>query len=105
MESDAALDPQAFILSPESSVALARVIVNSASYYHAGVAVARKAVELLREAYGQGKLHIEPKEVAWFDTMQDDLDELPESESEFIGRQLALADRSRFLPQEYELKG
>jgi methanol--5-hydroxybenzimidazolylcobamide Co-methyltransferase len=105
VESDAALDPQAFILSPESSVALARVIVNSDSYYHAGVAVARKAVELLREAYGQGKLHIEPKEVAWFDTMQDDLDELPESESEFIGRQLALADRSRFLPQEYELKG
>jgi hypothetical protein len=37
--------------------------------------------------------------------MQDSLDELPESESEFIGHQLALADRSRFLPEEYELKG
>jgi|CZKL01.1.fsa_nt_gi methanol--5-hydroxybenzimidazolylcobamide Co-methyltransferase len=105
VESDVALDPQAFILSPESSLALARVIVDSNSHYHAGVAVAHKAIESLRSAHDNGKLRIEPNEVAWFDIMQDSLDELPESESEFIGHQLALADRSRFLPEEYELKG
>ena len=103
IESDAAADPQAFILSPESSLTLARTIVQCDSHYHAGVAVARKAVELLRGAYEQGKLRIDPKEVAWFDNMQDSLDEMPESEAEFIGRQLALADRSRFLPEEYGL--
>ena len=99
------LDPQAFIISPESSVELARVIVASDSHYHAGVAVARKAVELLRGAHEQGKLHIAPNEVAWFDNMQNTLDDLPESESEFIARQLASADRTRFLPEEYGLKG
>jgi hypothetical protein len=36
--------------------------------------------------------------------MQDTLDQLPESESEFIAQQLARADRSRFLPEEYGLK-
>jgi methanol--5-hydroxybenzimidazolylcobamide Co-methyltransferase len=105
VESDAALDPQAFILSPKSSVALARVIVESDSHYHAGAAVANKAIELLRSAHSNGKLRIEPNEVAWFDIMQDSLDELPESEWEFIERHLALTERSRFLPEEYDLKG
>lgn len=103
VESDVATDAQAFIISPESSIALARTIVASNSHYHAGVAVARKAVELLRDAHGAGKLRIAPNEVSWFDSLQDTLDELPESESEFIGQQLALADRSRFLPKEYGL--
>src|ERR1035437_2195984 len=58
VESDVATDPQAFIISPESSIELARVIVASDSHYHAGVAVARTAVELLRGAYDQGKLRI-----------------------------------------------
>lgn len=104
VESDVATDPQAFIISPESSVTLARSIVSSDSHYHAGVAVARKAVELLRGAHDQGKVRIAPNEVIWFDIMQDALDELPASESEFIAQQLALADRSRFLPEEYGLK-
>ena len=103
VESDVATDPQAFIISPESSVKLARVITDSDSHYHAGVAAARKAVELLRGAHAQGKLRIAPNELVWFDTMQDTLDELPESETEFIARQLAVADRSRFLPEEYGL--
>ncbi|MEI2723924.1 MAG: methyltransferase MtaB domain-containing protein [Verrucomicrobiota bacterium] len=82
---------------------LARVIVGSDSHYHAGIAVARKAVELLRGAHAKGILRIAPNEVVWFDTLQDTLDDLPESESEFIGQQLAAADRSRFLPEEYGL--
>ncbi|MGP8200744.1 MAG: methyltransferase MtaB domain-containing protein [Limisphaerales bacterium] len=104
VESDVATDPQAFIISPESAVELARVIVGSDSHYHAGAAVARKAVELLRGAHAKGRLRIASNELAWFDTMQATLDELPECESEFIARQLALADRSRFLPDEYGLE-
>jgi methanol--5-hydroxybenzimidazolylcobamide Co-methyltransferase len=104
VESDVATDPQAFIISPESSVALARVIVGSSSHYHAGVAVARKAVELLRDAHGKGKLRIPPNEIIWFDTLQDTLDDLPENESEFTVQQLGAADHSRFLPEEYGLQ-
>jgi len=103
VESDVATDPQAFIISPASSVELARAIVGADSHYHAGVAVARKAVELLRDAHDQGRLRIAANEVSWFDTMQDTLDELPASESKFIAAQLALADHSRFLPAEYGL--
>ena len=103
VEPDVATDPQAFIISPESSIALAKAIVGSDSHYHAGVAVARKAVELLRGAHEQRKVRIAPNEVIWFDTLQDTLDDLPESESEFIGLQLTLADKAKFLPMEYGL--
>jgi methanol--5-hydroxybenzimidazolylcobamide Co-methyltransferase len=104
VESDVAMDPQAFIISPESSIALAKVIVASDSHYHAGVAVARKAIELMSAAHAARQLRIAANEVQWFDSLRDTLDDLPESESEFIAQQLALADRSRFLPAEYGLK-
>ena len=104
VESDEATDPQAYIISPASAVVLARAIVASDSHYRAGVAVAGKAVELLRDAHAAGKLRIAPNEVIWFDTLQEVLDEMPEKESEFIARQMAVADHSRFLPEEYGLK-
>jgi methanol--5-hydroxybenzimidazolylcobamide Co-methyltransferase len=104
VESDVASDPQAFIISPECSVELARVIVASDSHYHAGVAVARKALELLGCAHDKKQLRIAPNEISWFDNLRDTIDELPESESDFIAQQLALADLSRFLPEEYGLR-
>ncbi|MCU0771689.1 MAG: methanol--corrinoid methyltransferase [Verrucomicrobia bacterium] len=104
VESDVATDPQAFIISPESSLALAKAIVGCDSHYHAGVAVARKAIDLMRAAHAQGKLRIAANEVQWFDTLRDTLDELPESESEFIDLQLGVADKTKFLAAEYGLK-
>jgi methanol--5-hydroxybenzimidazolylcobamide Co-methyltransferase len=103
VESDAPADPQAFIISPEASVELARTIVGSDSHYHAGVAVARKAVAMLREAHEHGALRIPENETMWLDSMDDTLDEMPGDEMEFISRQLAIADHSRFLPAEYGL--
>jgi hypothetical protein len=76
--------------------------VNSDSHYHAGVAVARKAVELLRDAHGEANCASRPMSWSGSTPCKTRWTELPESESEFIGRQLALADRSRFLPQEYD---
>jgi len=46
-QSDVATDPQALIISPKSAVELARVIVGSDTHYHAGIAVARKAVAFI----------------------------------------------------------
>lgn len=103
VDSDAALDPQAFIISPHSSIELAKAIVGCDSHYHAGVAVARKAVELLQEAAANQRLRIAPNETNWLDNMRDTLDEMPDSEDEFISQQLAMADSSKFLPSEYGL--
>lgn len=103
VNSDAALDPQAFIISPESSIELARAIIACDSHYHAGIAVARRAVDLLDEASAAGVLKIAPNEGNWMGMMRDTLDDLPDSETEFIDQQLARADPAKFLPEEYGL--
>jgi len=103
VDSDAALDPQAFIISPQSSIELAETIVASDSAYHAGVAVARRAIELMKDASATGQLKIAENEADWLNSMTEALDELPPSEAEFISAQLAVADSSKFLPGEYGL--
>src|SRR5208283_5303541 len=74
VKSDVSTDPQAFIISPESAVELARVIVASDSYYHDGDAGVIVAVSLMRDAHQAGQLHIAKNEVSWFETMNDTLD-------------------------------
>jgi methanol--5-hydroxybenzimidazolylcobamide Co-methyltransferase len=103
VDSDAALDPQAWVLTPESVIAIARSIVHAPDHYQAGVAAARCAVDLLRTAHNAGRLKIVPREVCFLDTMSAQLDEFPADEPAFIAQQMALADSSKYLPAEYGL--
>lgn len=103
VRSDAALDPQAYILTPDSVIALAQAIVSADTPYHAGVAVAREAVALLNAAREAGAVAIPEREVRWLDMMAAQLDGLPEDEDEFIGQQLAGADASAFRAADYDL--
>lgn len=103
VDSDAALDPQAWVLTPENVIAIARSIVCAPDHYQAGVAAARCAVDLLRTAHNAGRLKIAPREVCFLDTMTAQLDEFPTDEAAFIAQQMALADSSKYLPAEYGL--
>ena len=103
VDSDAALDPQAWVLTPDNVLAIARAIVAAPNHYRAGVAAARCAVEQLRSGHASGRLKIIPREVGFLDTMAAQLDALPDDESAFIGEQMALVDSSRYLPAEYGL--
>src|SRR5208282_3893738 len=49
IDSDAVLDPQAYVLTPESSIAIAKAIVAAPDYYSAGKAAALTAIHLLRD--------------------------------------------------------
>ncbi|MDX2185536.1 MAG: methyltransferase MtaB domain-containing protein [Opitutaceae bacterium] len=103
VDSDAKLDPQAFVLTPEASVALAKAIVTSPNHYRAGVHVGQKAIELLREGHRNGAVRIDPRELRWLDVMQDALDGMPEDEASFVAEQLASVDCTKFRPEEYGL--
>lgn len=103
VNSDAARDPQAFIISPSSAIELASTIVGCETHYQAGVAVARKAIALLQEAVADGRLKIPSNEATWLERMMGDVDDLPDAEEDFISDQLGEVDRSRFLPEEYAL--
>jgi methanol--5-hydroxybenzimidazolylcobamide Co-methyltransferase len=103
VDSDAALDPQAWVLTPDNVMAIARAIVRAPGHYQAGVAAARCALDLLRTGHAAGRLKIVPREIGFLDTMAAQLDELPDDESAFIAQQMALADPAKYLPAEYGL--
>ena len=102
--SDAELDPQAFILTPENAIILGKALVGADSHYHAGRAVALEAVRLMKEAHQAGKLKISPRELPWLDRMEKAVTDLPDDEQEFISDMMEVVDASKYHPAEYGLK-
>jgi methanol---5-hydroxybenzimidazolylcobamide Co-methyltransferase len=103
VESDSSLDPQAYVLRPDSVMRVARAIVAAPDYYQAGKAAARAAIDLLRQAHGAGQLKIHPRELPWLDRMQSRLESLPATEGEFIDQMMGIVDISKFVPADYSL--
>ncbi len=103
VDSDAALDPQAWVLTPDNVIAIAGAIVAAPNHYRAGVAAARAALACLGAGHAAGRLRIAPREVGYFDTLAAQLDALPDDEGDFIAQQKAVADANRYLPAEYGL--
>ena len=60
VSSDASRDPQAYVLTPDSSIAIAQAIVSAPNAYDAGKAAALTALRLLRDAHRDGALKIHP---------------------------------------------
>src|SRR5262249_10307775 len=99
VRSDAALDPQAFILKPECAIAIAGAIVRAENHYAGGKAAALKAIQLLRE----GDVKIPEREAGWLDTIEEAVSVLPAREDEFIEQMMAIVDQSKFVAQDYDL--
>jgi methanol--5-hydroxybenzimidazolylcobamide Co-methyltransferase len=104
VDSDAALDPQAYILTPDSVIRLARAIVAAEDDYHAGCNAGREALAILREGADAGAVHISQRERPYLDLFQQQLDELPDQEEEFVEQMLAEVDVSKFRPAEYGIE-
>jgi len=103
VNSDAGLDPQAYILTPESAIEIAQAIVKAPDAYAAGKAAALTAVRLMRDAHAAGKLKLANREVPWLDMIQNAVEELPAQESAFIDQMMASVDQSKFVAKDYEL--
>lgn len=103
VDSDARLDPQAFILAPAPALEIARTLVAAPDHYRAGVAVALKAIDLIRQAHQEGRLDLPEREVQWLDTMQASVEALPGDESQFIAEMLQSVDTEKFILAEYGL--
>ncbi len=103
VDSDAGLDPQAYVLTPASVMAIAQAIVRAPNAYEAGKAAALTAVRLLRQAQEAGVLKIHPRELPWLDRMQKAVKALPSDESQFIADMMATVDTSKFVAADYGL--
>ena len=101
--SDAGLDPQAYLLSPESAVAIAKAIVGAPNHYQAGRMAAITAVEVLRDGHRAGAVKIGEREVQWLDTIERSVMMMPDAEERFVEEMVANADVSRLLPADFDL--
>lgn len=82
--SDEWLSPQAAVLSPSATIAIATAIVNSDTPYHQTIAAGRAAVKILSDGTAQGLLRLSRKEQQWLTRIDDSLNSLPEDETMLI---------------------
>lgn len=99
--SDAARDPQAWVLRPDVVVALAGEIVQETSAYARTRRAALSTLARLRQAHRAGEFALAPKEVSWLDRLSRQADELPEDEAELIERMLPTLDPEKIRVAEY----
>jgi methanol--5-hydroxybenzimidazolylcobamide Co-methyltransferase len=99
--SDVNRDPQAYVLSPDSAMAIARSIVQAPTPYAASQAAARTALQLLRQGQRDGALKIAPRELPWLDRMERTLDSLPGNETAFIDEMMGQVDTTKFVAADY----
>jgi len=103
VRSDAARDPQAFILTPECALAIARAIVEAPTDLAAGQAAGLTALRWIRAAHEEGALMLPPREVPYLARLEASLEGVPADEERFIGEMMDQVDRSRFNAHDYEL--
>ncbi|MCP5516156.1 MAG: methanol--corrinoid methyltransferase [Verrucomicrobiales bacterium] len=103
VHSDAGLDPQAHVLTPENAVAIAAAIVRADTPLKAGRAAALTALEQIRRGHREGRLKLPPREVPWLDRMQRTLEGIPDDETRFIDEMMAAVDTSKFVAADYDL--
>jgi methanol---5-hydroxybenzimidazolylcobamide Co-methyltransferase len=99
--SDAALDPQAWVLSPGVVLRLAEKILEEPTPYLRTRRAAREAVAEIRQAHAAGELRIPAREERWLERLRAEAESLPDSEAELFQEIVASPVAAKFLPAEY----
>jgi methanol--5-hydroxybenzimidazolylcobamide Co-methyltransferase len=102
-DSDAALDPQAYVLRPDVVLRLSQAILAEPTPY---LQTRRAVIAATREicsASDEGRLRIVAREVRWLARLREQAEALPEDENVLIGEVLDSPDHPPFLAEEYGL--
>ena len=103
VESDAALDPQAFVLRPDVVLRLSKQIVEETTAYRRTRRAIVATLEELARACAKGRVKLAAREVHWLDLLRKQAEALPEEEEELVDEMLKSPVAETFLPAEYEL--
>jgi methanol--5-hydroxybenzimidazolylcobamide Co-methyltransferase len=83
-DSDEWRSPQAAVLSPDATIAIAGAIVSADTTYHRTLAAARQALAILQTGAAEGRWQPAKKEGQWLTRIVAALAEMPESEEEIL---------------------
>lgn len=105
VESDAPLDPQAYVLHPEVVLRIsAKIAQGKTPYEQTRIAVAA-AVDELRRGADEKAYRLEEREESWLDMMEMALeDDIPETEADMIAQQAPLVDAAKCDLKEYGIE-
>ena len=101
--SDVYTDPQALVLSPENVIRISKQLVKGDSYVANARNGALAALDIIEEALQSGKMRLPEMETVYIPILRDDLNSIPDSESDFIEMMMPLLDQSKFILTEYGL--
>lgn len=101
--SDVYTDPQALILSPENVIRISGELIKGNSYVANARNGALAALDVIEEAVKSGNMQLPDMETGYLPLLRDDLNSIPDEESDFIEMMLPFIDQSKFIPGEYGL--
>jgi methanol---5-hydroxybenzimidazolylcobamide Co-methyltransferase len=84
VSSDIHLSPQAYVLSPESTIRIASAVVRETGHYAQTLAAAREAALLLRDGVQRKELQLNSRETEWLERITRELNALPAYEQQMI---------------------
>jgi methanol---5-hydroxybenzimidazolylcobamide Co-methyltransferase len=102
VESDAPLDPQAYVLHPEVVLRISEKIVQGETPYEQTRIAVAAAIDELRRGADEKAYKLAEREESWLDMMEMALeDDIPETEAEMIAQQAPLVDAAKCDLREY----
>lgn len=102
-DSDSRLDVQAYVLRPDVVLDISKELVKAEGHYARSVAAARLTIDRMKKAAAEGKVSIPEREKDWLDTMEAQLDTLPQEEEKFIEEMVKECESEKFAPAKYDL--
>jgi methanol--5-hydroxybenzimidazolylcobamide Co-methyltransferase len=103
IESDACLDPQAYVLKPDVVIRICRRIIQDKTPYEMTLSAVDETLKILREASGKVELKLNEVETRWLNMLSAQFDAIPGSETEAVGMMESGVYHGKFIPAEYEL--
>ncbi len=104
VDSDAAFDPQAYVLRPDVVLRLSAQIVAEPTAYLRTRRAALATVSELQEAAAQGLVQTTKLEQRWLDRLTRQAETLPEDEDKLIASLVPTLDRDKVRVEEYGLE-
>ena len=101
--SDIYTDPQALILAPENVIRISKALLKGDSYVANAKYGALETINIIEEALASGLMILPDMETNYLPILRDDLESIPDNESDFVEMMLPLLDQSKFIMKEYGL--
>jgi methanol--5-hydroxybenzimidazolylcobamide Co-methyltransferase len=100
-DSDAALDPQAYVLRPDVVLRLSQAIMSEPSPYLQTRCAVISAIQEISTALAEGRVRIPRSEARWLRRLEEQARTLPEDETALVVEMLDKPGHPAFLAEEY----